>query len=109
METKKVLLNGFTNYETFTFVLWLDNDKKMHDLVLEVLKTAYNKNLRRSNAIFEIQSFLETYLHENIHDNFSGFYRDLIVKSVNNINTFEVANHLFWNVLLRLTASCWYG
>ena len=94
---KHNLVNGFTNYETFTFVLWLDNDKKMHDLVLEVLKTAYNKNLRLSNAIFEIQSFLETYLHENIHANFTDFYRDLIIKSVNNINTYEVAKHLFHN------------
>ena len=94
---KNNLVNGFTNYETFTFVLWLDNDKKMHDVVLEVIKKVYNKNLRLSNAIFEIQSFLETYLHENIHDNFTDFYRDLIIKSVNNINTYEVAKHLFHN------------
>ena len=94
---KHNLVNGFTNYETFTFVLWVDNDKKMHDSVLEVIKTVYNKNLRLSNAIFEIQSFLETYLHENIHDNFTDFYRDLIIKSVNNINTYEVAKHLFHN------------
>ena len=94
---KNNLVNGFTNYETFTFVLWLDNDKKMHDSVLEVIKTVYNKNLRLSNAIFEIQSFLETYLHQNIHDNFTDFYRDLIIKSVNNINTYEVAKHLFHN------------
>ena len=94
---KHNLLNGFTNYETFTFVLWLDNDKKMHDLALDAVKTAYNKNLRLSNAIYEIQSFLETYLHQNIHDNFTDFYRDLIISSVNNINTYEVAKHLFHN------------
>lgn len=94
---KHNLVNGFTNYETFTFVLWLDNDKEMHDKILPILKRAYNRNLRLSNAIFEIQSFLETYLHENIHDNFTDFYRDLIIKSVNNINTYEVAKHLFHN------------
>lgn len=94
---KHNLVNGFTNYETFTFVLWLDNDKKMHDLALDAVKTAYNKNLRLSNAIFEIQSFLETYLHQNIHDNFTDFYRDMIVNSINKINTYEVAKHLFHN------------
>ena len=35
---KNNLVNGFTNYETFTFVLWLDNDKKMHDLALDAVR-----------------------------------------------------------------------
>jgi len=94
---KNKLLNGFTNLETFTFVFWLDNDKKMHDLALDAVKIAYNKNLTLSNSIFEIQSFLETYLHQNIHDNLAGFYRDMIIKSINKINTYEVAKHLFHN------------
>jgi len=97
MNEEKMFYNGFSNYETFTYNAWLNNDKKLYQEILEIIKNAYNKNQNNTKIIFEICNFLDGYLLSYINRNVFGYLRDLLRPSVKKINTYEIANNLLWN------------
>ena len=97
--------NGWTNYETWNFKLWLDNDQDVHNYIIDEIKKI--KSLPNDGRItYEVSNFLRSYIDDNmpnlnvstrsqsVHGSMSdknGFYQDILNAGLREINTYEIA------------------
>ena len=97
--------NGWSNYETWNFKLWLDNDEDLHNYIIgqiKKIKAFPNKD----NKAYEVSNFLRSYIEDNVpnlnvstrsqsvHGSMSdknGFYNDILNAALRDINTYEIA------------------
>jgi len=95
--------NGWTNYETWNYKLWLDNDSGGYDycqeLATDIIKESWRTDYMsaRDNAICILGNVLkeqcEEYLEEWMPDQASCF-ADLLNGAVSAINWHEIATSL---------------
>ena len=97
--------NGWSNYETWNFKLWLDNDEDLHNYIIgEIKKIKAFPN--KDNKAYEVSNFLRSYIEDNVpnlnvstrsqsvHGSMSdknGFYDDILNAALRDINTYEIA------------------
>ena len=97
--------NGWTNYETWNFKLWLDNDQDLHNYIIGEIKKI--KSLPNDGRItYEVSNFLRSYIEDNVPNlnvsakgqskygsmcDKNGFYQDILNAGLREINTYEVA------------------
>ena len=96
--------NGWTNYETWNFKLWLDNDETVHNYIIDEIKKI--KAIGYDAEAYEVSNFLRSYIDDNMPNlNVStrsqskygsmcdkqGFYLDILNTALRCINTYEVA------------------
>jgi len=96
--------NGWTNYETWNFKLWLDNDQDVHNYIIDEIKKI--KAIGYDAEAYEVSNFLRSYIDDNMPNlNVStrsqskygsmcdkqGFYLDILNTALRCINTYEVA------------------
>ena len=97
--------NGWSNYETWNFKLWLDNDEDLHNYIIGEIKKI--KALPdKDNKVNEVSNFLRSYIEDNmpnlnvstrsqsVHGSMSdknGFYNDILNAALRDINTYEIA------------------
>jgi len=85
--------NGWTNYETWNFNLWITNEESDHEYALEMAfdsehKYELSKKLEEW-ACFMASDVLTSY--EYTH----GFIKDMVNSSIKTVNFYEVAEHLW--------------
>ena len=96
--------NGWTNYETWNFKLWLDNDEDLHNYIIGEIKKI--KAVGYDHETYEVSNFLRSYIEDNVpnlnvstrsqsvHGSMSdknGFYDDILNAALRDINTYEIA------------------
>ena len=96
--------NGWSNYETWNFKLWLDNDQDVHNYIIDEIKKI--KAIGYDAETYEVSNFLRSYIDDNMPNlNVStrsqskygsmcdkqGFYLDILNTALRCINTYEVA------------------
>jgi len=96
--------NGWSNYETWNFKLWLDNDETVHNYIIDEIKKI--KAIGYDAEAYEVSNFLKSYIDDNmpnlnvstrsqsVHGSMSdknGFYLDILNTALRCINTYEVA------------------
>jgi len=96
--------NGWSNYETWNFKLWLDNDETVHNYIIDEIKKI--KTIGYDAEAYEVSNFLRSYIDDNMPNlNVStrsqskygsmcdkqGFYLDILNTALRCINTYEVA------------------
>ena len=96
--------NGWSNYETWNFKLWLDNDETVHNYIINEIKKI--KAIGYDAETYEVSNFLRSYIDDNMPNlNVStrsqskygsmcdkqGFYLDILNTALRCINTYEVA------------------
>ena len=96
--------NGWTNYETWNFKLWLDNDQDVHKYIIDEIKKI--KAIGYDAEAYEVSNFLKSYIDDNmpnlnvstrsqsVHGSMSdknGFYGDILNTALRDINTYEIA------------------
>ena len=96
--------NGWSNYETWNFKLWLDNDETVHNYIIDEIKKI--KAIEYDAEAYEVSNFLRSYIDDNMPNlNVStrsqskygsmcdkqGFYLDILNTALRCINTYEVA------------------
>jgi len=96
--------NGWSNYETWNFKLWLDNDETVHNYIIDEIKKI--KAIGYDAETYEVSNFLRSYIDDNMPNlNVStlsqskygsmcdkqGFYQDILNAGLREINTYEVA------------------
>ena len=89
---------GWSNYDTWNFKLWLDNEQNTREMVLNVVKFA-SKMDKKSDAIHYIQKFLEDYANENAPKLNNGFYSDVLNASIRSVNYYQIADAYFYDYL----------
>jgi len=81
--------NGWTNFETWNFNLWITNEEEDYSQVLEL---AFN-----SEDEYELSKKLEELACEwaDISQLNSGFISDMVNSSIKEVNFYEVAEHIW--------------
>ena len=98
--------NGWTNYETWNFKLWLDNDEDLHNYIIGEIKKIKSIGTSHIHEVSEVSNFLRSYIEDNVpnlnvstrsqsvHGSMSdknGFYDDILNAALRDINTYEIA------------------
>ena len=96
--------NGWSNYETWNFKLWLDNEETVHNYIIDGIKKI--KAIGYDAEAYEVSNFLRSYIDDNmpnlnvstksqsVHGLISdknGFYNDILNAALRDINTYEIA------------------
>jgi hypothetical protein len=82
--------NGWTNYETWNFNLWITNEEEDYNHALELAEDSENK--------YELSKRLEAWAVDMADDCIGtdiGFIVDMIYSSIKEVNFYEVAKHLW--------------
>jgi hypothetical protein len=79
--------NGWANYETWNFKLWLDNDEASYKRIQELVKSCGKDE-------FELASNLSDLAHNEAPELHASFYSDVMMASVREVNYLEVARSL---------------
>ena len=87
MHEKDRKYNGWSNYETWNFKLWLDNDEFSYNRARELAK-ASNKNPGA------LASDLRELATEEAPELKTSFYSDVMMASVREVDYYEVAKSL---------------
>lgn len=76
--------NGWTNWETWNFKLWLDNDESTYRAVCE---------LAEGSKIMELEWELESWANDMMEEIglVSGFFADACNTAIKRINFYEIA------------------
>ena len=75
--------NGWTNYETWNYKLWLDNNQETYDAVRTLAK--------KQNDAFDLSIELSKVAHDNAPLLEASFYSDVLNASIREVNFFEIA------------------
>jgi len=90
MHEKNREYNGYSNYETWNFMLWAGNDQPLYKLVQKAVKRC--KEL--GGDISDLANDLNDITHEEAPELKTSFYSDVMMASVREVNYHEVAKHL---------------
>jgi len=91
--------NGWSNYETWNFKLWLDNERSTQEMVFNFVKNAIVFNKKSSDAIHKIRTLLEEYAEQNAPKLENGFYSDILSASIRSVNFYQIADAYFFEYL----------
>jgi len=98
--------NRWTNYETWNFKLWLDNDQDLHNYIIGEIKKIKKAPDNGQDVTYEISNFLRSYISDNVPNlnvstrsqsvhglmsDKNGFYSDILYAGLREINTREIA------------------
>jgi hypothetical protein len=85
--------NGWTNYETWNFNLWITNEESDYNHALELAEDSKDR--------YELSKKLESWAEDMADDVLRsyeyahGFIKDMVNSSVKEVNFYEVAEHLW--------------
>tara|TARA_Y100001973_G_C5160068_1_gene313023 strand:+ start:83 stop:406 length:324 start_codon:yes stop_codon:yes gene_type:complete len=91
--------NGWTNYETWNFNLWITNEEEDYSHALELAEDSENE--------YELSKRLEEWAEEMAEDVLTsceyahGFISNMVNSSVREVNFYEVATHLWEDITQR--------
>ena len=79
--------NGWTNWETWNFGLWLDNDEPTHHEI--------NQLIKGSKDVYDLSKKLEEWAYGSLDDEYMNpsFIMDFVNGAIREINFFEIAEH----------------
>lgn len=92
METKDY--GGWTNYETWLFNLWLDNEEYTNKLVRDLARTS--KDIYTFSR--ELEDMADQMATEALGEQNNGFIVDLVNAGLKEINYNEIAKYLIEEV-----------
>ena len=87
---QKLDYNGWTNYETWNYKLWLDNDEKGYNLIQSLVKSVI-KTEREKNQVFKMSEMLKMECLNNEPNLKPSFYSDVLSASLKEVNFYEIA------------------
>jgi hypothetical protein len=79
--------NGWTNWETWNFGLWLDNDEPTYHEI--------NQLIKGSKDVYDLSKKLEEWAYGSLDDEYmdSSFIMDFVNGAIREVNFFEIAEH----------------
>ena len=81
--------NGWTNWETWNFKLWVDNDQDSYNNVIELAEDINGRDNAKADLSRELEAWAENMLDElNVE---TGFFSDACNHAIKRINFYEIA------------------
>ena len=96
--------NGWTNYETWNYNLWLDNDEKSYFKILSLAKSVIETE-REKDQVFKMSELLKMECLNNEPNLEASFYSDVLSASIMEVNFYEIAEHIIINRRQELKAT----
>jgi len=93
--------NGWSNYPTWVFKLWIDNDQYLYNDIYNYIKQNINKRFIISISIEYLQDIAEDMTQEQ-YNNKGSFTNDLIGYALNQINYNEIAQAIIEDIKQEL-------
>lgn len=81
--------NGWTNYETWAFSIWIDNDESLRNEMIEQIEQA----VENDDPINSLTDLLKEFIQESMPE-LKGVYLDLLQSAIDEINFREIAENL---------------
>ena len=86
--------NGWTNWETLDFKMWMDNNEYDHQIIIDQINTLNEPNTNVYNLAKFLEGYADAYVEGVVEDeNGSSFVHDIINNGIKAINFNEIA---FW-------------
>jgi len=89
--------NGWSNWETWNFKLWIDNDENTYKFINSE-GTNYTKT---KDDVYIFSGILEEYADKSAEDNLkegASFVHDYVNSSIKQINFFEIAESILEDI-----------
>ena len=79
--------NGWTNWETWNFGLWLVNDEPTYREINQLIKGSKN--------VYDLSKKLEEWAYDSLDDEYMNpsFIMDFVNGAIREVNFFEIAEH----------------
>ena len=90
---QKLEYNGWTNYETWNFMLWADNDEPTYNKVKVLIKDALTFN-KPHHTVSGLADDLRELADNEAPELKTSFYSDVINASIKEVNFTEIAERL---------------
>jgi len=89
MHEKNREYNGYTNYETWNFKLWIDSDKPTYDQVQTLVKDPI-----LNHDVHGLANALRYMSHDDAPELKASFYSDVMNASIREVDYHQVAKSL---------------
>ena len=82
--------NGWTNYETWSFNLWITNEEADYKYASEIA----NESTDKWALSMKLEEWAESMVEWHLTDD-ASFIHDMVNSSIKEVNYYEVAEHLW--------------
>lgn len=86
--------NGWTNYETWAWKLWMDNDQGTQEYWHEITGQIIQQSPTKDAAIYSLMNTLKEDCDENSPLVDASPYSDLLSAAISEINFYEIAENM---------------
>jgi hypothetical protein len=83
--------NGWTNWETWIVIVWMDNDQKLYEYYGDITREEISKD--KQSATYKLSTTLREQFDEGT-PGIEGLYLDLLNGAMREINWHEITKHL---------------
>ena len=87
---QKLDYNGWTNYETWNFKLWLDNDEKSYNLIQSLVNSVIETE-REKDQVLKMSELLKMECLDKEPNLKPSCYSDMLSASLKEVNFYEIA------------------
>jgi len=96
MHEKNREYNGYTNYETWNFKLWADNDQPTYQNIQSLVKHTLNDKIKlnKTEQIYMLSNWLRDYADDKAPEIEASFYSDVMNASIREVDYRQVAEML---------------
>ena len=96
--------NGWTNYETWCYALWMDNDEASYKYWREAAEGTIKHSLDADDAKYKLMETIREAC-EQMTPEVDGVFADLLGAAISEINWHEIASHLVDEVYSDIEAA----
>ena len=82
--------NGWTNWETWNFKLWLDNSEDSYKAVMYIAEELYGRDNDKNDLAKELESLANELCEETLRFE-TGFFADICNSAIKEVNFYEIA------------------
>lgn len=99
--------NGWTNWETWNFKLWIDNDICSHRATQELTLRCMSKSLNKEKVTYQLSLELREWADDMLEsvDLEAGFLTDICNNAIKEINFVEIAEAYIVDMLQSMEVS----